>query len=169
MGNLYSVAFSSVNATGVAKELFEIIGSTLSSFRVWGLTIGQIAAALSSSAIETLTVGLWRGSTVGSSGTAVTPIRLNARSSATASFTALINSSALGATAASAQLVLAKVWNTQNDFVWQARADGDIDERPVCILGQRLHVRLGAPAGTIALGGTLLIEEIGRLPGSTVK
>ena len=56
MGNLYSVSFSSVNATGVAKELFEIIGSTLSSFRVWGLTIGQIAAALSSSAIETLTV-----------------------------------------------------------------------------------------------------------------
>ena len=170
MSNIYSISFSSVATVAAAVELFDVKGSTLSNFRLTSLTFGQIAAALSSSAIESLAVGVYRGSTLSSSATGlnfttVNPVNLDSQSEATARLTAIVNSSLTGSSGAAASLLLSQPWNTQTTFVWKPRCDKGVDERPTMALGERLQVRLGAPAAAIIVGGTMVVEEIGRVPG----
>ena len=178
MGNIYSVAFSSINATGVVSDLFYVKGSSLSGMRILGLTLGQVAAALSSSAIENLTVSIYRGSslsstgdasggTTSSAGTLVVPVNINQRSEATASFLAYAYSTAPGSSGVIAELLHSSPWNTQRQFVW--RPYKEALGKPTVSLGERLQVRLSAPAATIVVGGTLLLEEIGRIPGATAE
>lgn len=165
-GQIYSVAFSSADSSAVAKDIFEITGSTKSSFKLHEVHLGQIAAALTSSAIETLTVSIYRGATVAAAGGATaTPRHIDARTSATATFAVLLNSSSPGSSSTSAHLLFSRPWNTQEPFVYRPAPE----DRPVCKLTQRLQVRLGAPAAAIVIGGTIIIEEVGRVPGSTVR
>ena len=102
MSNVHSVSFSSVSVGAFVKDIFDITGSTLSNYRLLEVGLGVIAAALSSSAIETLAVGIYRGSTLSASGSAtgtwelIAPVNVDAMSEATALFTARINSSSPG-------------------------------------------------------------------------
>lgn len=166
-GQMYAVSFSSANSSAVAKDIFEITASTLSSLVIHSVEIAQVAAALTSSAIESLTVAVFRGATdADGGGSTGTPVNLNGRSSATATFLTQINSSSPGSSAGgAAKLVFARPWNTQTPFVWRP----PVNERPTCKLSQRLQVRLGAPAAAMVIGGTIIVEEIGRIPGSLVK
>jgi len=164
-GHVYAVSFTSADATGVTKDIFDITGSTKSNFVVHALYLAQIAAALTSSAIEAVPIGVYRGSTLASAGGATSiPRKLDGRSSATATFSVLINSSSPGSSGPAAQLLHSMPWNTQTAFVWKPAPE----DRPTCRLSQRLQVRLGATASTVTIGGTLIVEEIGKIPGSAV-
>lgn len=165
-GNVYSVSFSSAAVVAAVTEPFALTASTVSNFVLREVRLGQVAAALTSSAIETLTVGIYRGSTLGSTAGATAAIyNQDARSDSTGTFATLINSSSPGSSGTSAQLLYSAPWNTQLPFVWRPPKD----ERPVFKLGQRLQVRLGAPAAGITVGGSVLVEEIGKTPGGTAQ
>ncbi len=165
MGNLYSVSFSSQDAAAVATDIFDITGSTLTSYRLRELSLGQVAAALTSSAIETLTLEIYRGSTIASGGATAAVVRVDSRTSATSALLAVVGSSTPGSSGTSAQRVFGIGWNTQVPIVLK----WDEKTAPTCKLGERLQVRLGAPAATMILGGTIVVEELGRVPGSTVR
>lgn len=166
MAQVYSVSFSSADSTAVIKDIFMITASTVSNFIVRELRINQIAAALTSTAIELLSLTIYRGSSIASAGGATaTPVNVDSRSDATATFTTLVNSSTPGSSGAVAQLLYSSPWNTQLPFVWRPPKD----ERPVCKLSQRLQVRLGAPGAAMVIGGSMIIEEIGKFPGGTAQ
>lgn len=162
--NVYAVSFSSIDASAVAQGVFQITPSTDSNISLRELRLGKVAAALSSSAIETLPVSIWRGATdADAGGTAVVPVLMDGRRGSTATFAVSVGASSPGSSAGGAaiELLFSQPWNTQEDFVWRPPKD----ERPICILSQRLQVRLGAPAAAIVIGGTIIVEEIGKIPG----
>ena len=166
MGHYYAVGFSSADSSAVVKDIFQIKGSTKANFRLREMHLGKIAAAQTSSAIETLPVSIWRGSTLDAVGGATgTVVNLDGRYSATGTFTTLVNSSSPGSSGPAGLLVFSKPWNTQNEYVvkWGEK------DAPTCVLGQRLQVRMGAPAAAIVIGGNVVIEEVPHVPGSTVR
>ena len=166
MGHFYSVGFSSADSTAVVKDIFQIKGSSKANFRLRELHLGIISAAMTSSAIETLALSIWRGSSADSVGGATAaPLNLDARYSATATFTTLVNSSSPGSSGAASKLVFSRPWNTQQEYVvkWGER------DAPTCVLLQRLQVRMGAPAAAIVIGGNVVIEEVPHVPGSTIR
>ena len=166
MGHFYSVGFSSADSSAVVKDIFQIQGSTTANFRLRELHLGKIAAALTSTAIELLAVSIWRGSSLTSAGGATAaPTIVDGRYSATATFTTLVNSSSPGSSGTSAKLLFARPWNTQQEFVvkWGEK------DAPTCVLSQRLQVRMGAPGAAIVIGGSMVIEEVPHVPGSTVR
>mgnify|MGYP001594984925 CR=1 FL=1 len=163
-GHLYSVAFASAESSAVDKDIFMITASTKSNFRVRELVLAKLGAALSATAQEILSVLIRRGSSVASAGGATAvPRNLDARSDSTATFTTLVNSSTPGSS--TGEIIYSGSWNTLERFVWRPPKN----ESPVCILSQRLQVRLGTPAAAINLVGTMIVEEIGKAPGSAVQ
>ena len=163
-GQLYSVSFASNDATTVVKDIFEITGSTKSNYRVRELTLSKIGAAFSSTAQELLTLLIRRGSSAAAAGGATaTPRNLDGRSDATATFAIALNSSTPGSS--TGEIIYSGSWNTNQMFVWRPPKN----ESPICILSQRLQVRLGASAATITIAGTMIVEEIGKMPGSAVQ
>lgn len=161
--NIYAISFSSIDASAVAQGVFEITPSTQSNVVLRELRLGKVAAAQSASAIETLPVTVYRGATDADAGGATAAaILMDARRGATNTFGVSIGASSPGSSEGGvAEKVFSQPWNTQEEFVWRPPKE----ERPVCILSQRLQVRLGAPAAAIVIGGTLIVEEIGKMPG----
>jgi len=161
--NVYTISFSSADSTGVVKDIFEITPSTQANIEFRKLVLGKIAPALSSTAIELLTVSIYRGATdADAGGSTGSGVLMDSLRGATHTFDVQLNSSSPGSSeGGAAELLYTQPWNTQLPFVWEPIED----ERPSCKLSQRLQVRLGAPAGTITIGGTLVIEETGKMPG----
>lgn len=159
-GNTYSVAFSSADSSAVVKDVFEITASTKANLRIHEVHLGKIAAAMTSTAIENLAVLIRRGSSAAAAGGSTNkPINIDARSQATAEFTVLNNSSTPGSS--TGDILFSAIWNTQKPFVWKPAPE----DRPTCILSQRLQVRLGAPAAAIVINGSIIVEEIPKAPG----
>lgn len=162
--NVYSISFTSADASGVAKGVFEVTPSTQSNISLREVRLGKVAAALSSSAIESLVVSVWRGATdADAGGSTGSGVLQNALRESTHTFAVQLNSSSPGSSAGGAgiKLLHAQAWNTtQEDFVWRPPKD----ERPSCKLSQRLQVRLSASAGAIVIAGSMLVEETGKVP-----
>ena len=55
----------------------------------------------------------------------------------------------------SAATLLAEVWNVQVPYLYRPDAEGRIIVAP----GERLVVRIGAPADSLTVNGTLVFEE----------
>lgn len=161
----FSVSFSSHQASGVVKDVFEITPSTVSNIAVRELRLGKIAASLSvgASLKESLLVTVWRGATDADiGGSTIGGVLLDGRRGSTHSFAAQQNASTPGSSAGgAAELLFSQAWNTELPFIWRPVKE----ERPICKLSQRLQVRLGASSGAIVISGSMIIEELGKMPG----
>ena len=157
----YSVAFSSQASTGIAKDLWYILSSSLSRFK-----ISEVYLACSTmGTTETMAVTIHTGSTIASAGgsTISTP-NISERSGSTATFSGLINSSTPGSSGAGAVLLYAGSVSMYHPFIWRPYRDAQQDDRPVIGLQKRLQVRMSASLAALNLNGTLIVEEIGKLP-----
>ncbi len=167
MSNIYSVSFSSIEATGVAQDIFHVLASTISRIKIMAIHLAQSTADyVASGEIELLALSVLRGSTTPAGGTTGSFLNIDRRG-ATAVSKVTMNCTTPGEVGTE-QLLFAGSLQTGEPFHWQPHVDGKPggrDARPVIGLGERLSVRLGPSSAVITLNGTLTIEEIGKVPG----
>lgn len=166
LGNVYSYSFSAVAATGADKDIFDLVGSTSSRWRLTSLLITKSTIG----STEGVPVQVWRGSTLSSTaaGIILAPTKWDGRSSSTSSVVCNSNSTAPGSSGTSAALLIADALNDYHPFYWEPYRDEVRDDRPVfgtngssAGIGERLQVRLKASLASIQVNGTIIIEEIG--------
>lgn len=153
---LYTVVFSIVAVTA-QQDLFAIVAASSKSLCVHGFELGQ-STEFGDAQDEDLAILVKRGaSTVGSGGSAPTPIPLELGQGA-ASFTARVNDT----TPASSGTIVnlhATAWNVRSaPTTWLYPPE----LRPWCAVSERLVVGLvSTPADSINMSGTMWVEEIG--------
>ena len=167
-GNIYSYSFSAVNATGFDKDLFDLVGSTTTRWRL----ISVLVTKSTIGSTEGVAIQLYRGSTLSSTGagTILAPTKYDGRSSSTSSIICNSNSTAPGSSGTSAALLCADALNDYHPFLYQPYRDDIRDDRPVFTnigssagVGERFQVRLKASGASMQINGTVVIEEIGNV------
>jgi hypothetical protein len=158
MGNFYSVVFSAVAVTA-AQDVFEITAPANAGARIRLHEIRLIQTSDGGSAdSEMLRVTIKRGTsgtTSGSAGSAPTPQPLESSTPA-ATFTAEVNNT----TPMSAGTIVTLVedgFNVLGGYLW-----GPViapDRKPTAINGERLTVGITAPADSLTMSGTIIVEE----------
>jgi hypothetical protein len=154
MGRIYTVPIAPAAQTA-AQDFWAIVSGTNTPTRLAGIHLFQ-TTELGDAAEEILRVRIRSGqTTVGSGGTAPTPVVNDSRDSA-ASFTARINDT----TQASAGTIVVHA-----ELGWNVRVDRDWWLPPgfsFTFLGaRRWTVEFpAAPADSITVGGTLWVEEL---------
>ncbi len=166
MGEIHTISLSTGQSTGTAKNVFDVLSSTVAAFKlshlaIWKTTIGSS---------EGCVVRVFTGSTIISAGgSTLTVSRIDGRTTSTSSVSGLVNSSTPGSSGTSARQLYCGALNDDTPFIWTPQHNDGIDERPVfgkpSALQERLQVDLGASggAGTFGYSATVVIEEIGKL------
>jgi hypothetical protein len=152
MGSIYSAAFSAI-AVAAAQDVFEIVAPAGRMVTLREVRLGQASDAGDAQA-ELVPVTLVRGHTTsGAGGAAVTPAAL--RSGDAAASVSVARNNTTPAQDGSAAMLLAEAWNVQAPYLYRPDADARIVVAP----GERLVVRIGAPADALTMSGTLVFEE----------
>lgn len=159
---VYSITFSDQECSGVAaRDVFELTGSTNSRYRLHQVELSQHTNVIGASAerlkVEILTGG---AGAKAAGGTAGVPLKYGDRG-ATALTTGSFNSTTVGLASTDETLRHADTWPLEKNFDYCPPAD----KRVQCGLGERLSVRLGINAAAIGFSGTIVWEEIGKVPG----
>jgi len=157
MGRMYSVPFVAA-AVAAANDLFELTAAAGKPCVVHSIEIEQYTE-VGDAAEEGLSLTLRRGTsgtTSGSGGSSVTPVA-QISSDAAAGLAAESNNTTL-MTGGTITTLRAWAWNVRIPF----NKVFTPDTAPVIAGGERLVLRLeGAPADSITVNGTVMVEEIG--------
>lgn len=155
MSRMYSVIFENVAVTA-AQDVFAIVAAAGKNLRVCSITLGQ-TTDVGDAAEEILRVRIRSGqTTVGSGGTAPTPVPLNVTDAA-AGFTARVNDTTQ-ASAGTIVTLMMDTWNIRTGYVWIPPEDMRIELTG----GRRLTFELpAAPADSITCSGSMYVEEFG--------
>ena len=158
-GNLFAVTFSAV-AVSAAQDLFELVAAASSKLVLREVRLGQYSD-FGDAAAELLSVLIIRNyTTSGSGGSAFTPLPFNGISGArVAVTTAEINNTTV-ATAGTPETMVADSFNIATGWLYRPPAD----ERIILEPSKRLVVRVTVPADALTMNGTLIFEEIGKIP-----
>jgi len=158
----FSATFSAV-AVSAAQDVFEIVAGAGCRVRIRDLKIGQYSDFGDAQA-EILSVVIMRGhTTTGTGGTALTPVNLQPWSRA-ADCTVKVNNTTVAANGSPVTLVadtfnVAAGWSLRDCLsVWDA-PKAVFQEGIWIEAGQRLVVRITAPADALTMNGTLVFEE----------
>lgn len=157
MSRLYAVTFANVAVTAL-QDLFYLAPADDKPVILHECRLSQ-TTELGDAAEEQLRISIVRGhTTVGSGGSAFTPLALNP-SDAAAGATARINDTTI-ASAGTAATLLADAMNVRSGWLWLPTPEC----RPMVTqgAGTTIVVRLLAnPADSVTMGGTLIFEELG--------
>jgi hypothetical protein len=163
---IYTATFAAV-AISAAQDVFDITaaaGAAIERVRIREIKLNQYTDFGDAQA-EILSVTLIRGfTTVGSGGSAVTPTNLESWSRAAVT-TVLANNTTV-AQDGTGSVLIADAWNVAAGWslrdVLSGGARGIDPADPVIKLasGERLVVRITAPADSITCNGTLVFEEV---------
>lgn len=165
---VFVATFVGVSLAG-QQDLFEIVAPADSRVEIRDIRVGQYSDFGDAQA-EILPVTILRGHTVaGSGGSVVTPSNLAGHTGgATAGSTVLANNTTT-ASGGSPQTVDADVMNVAAGY-WRLPSLpaypeqlASVSERIKLEPGQRMVVRVGAPADALTILGTLTFAEIGRV------
>lgn len=156
---LFAVTFAAVAVTA-AQDIFEIVTPATTRAALREIELSQYTE-FGDAAAELLSVQLIRGYTVsGSGGTAFTPLSLlNHAGKRAAVVTAEINNTTVANTG-TAEVLRASSFNVASGWWYRPPAD----ERIILEVSSRLVVRITAPADSVTMNGTLIFEELGRIP-----
>jgi hypothetical protein len=162
-GNLYSVTFSDIECSGVAeRDVFDIQGSTETRLRLHQVELSQHSEVAGASE-ERLPVEILTGAVVASSGgTAGVPTRYLDRG-ATSLVSAAYNATTVAGAASDETLRWGGAWPINECFNYEPASDKRIQTG----LNENLSVRIGVPADALSLNGTIVWEEIGKVPGES--
>ena len=158
MGRFYAVNFSAV-AVSVAQDLFELNAPANAAARIRLHQVNLVQTSdVASADSEVLRVSLLRyssASTSGSGGAAATPAALESGDPA-ATFTAETNNTT-GATGGASVVLVEDGFNVLAGGVLSLSIPPD--RRPSAVNGERLVIRVTAPADALTLSGTAIVEE----------
>lgn len=158
-GPVYSAVFAAV-AVSAAQDVFEIVAPATSRVVLREVRLGQYSDAGDAEA-ELLSVTFLRGhTTTGSGGAAVTPANLMGVTGSTAAVSTVARNNTTVATGGSPVTLLADSFHVAAGFRWYPAPEEQITLEP----SQRFVVRISAPADSITLNGTLVFQEIGKMP-----
>jgi hypothetical protein len=140
-------------AVTAAQDVFEIVAPSDKMLTIREVLLGQYTDA-GDTAAEILSVTIIRGFTVaGTGGASVTPASLRG-GGGTSTATVLRNNTTVANTGTTATL-RSEAWNIQAPYIYSPEEE----ERIIMAPGERLVVRITAPADSITLNGTLVYEE----------
>lgn len=149
-----SATFSAV-AVSAAQDLFEIVAPSNRRVCIREIRIGQYSDAGNAEA-EMLSILLMRGhTTTGSGGAAVTAAHLQSGGGVRSQSTIASNNTTV-ATGGNPVTLLADSFNVQAGFRFYPVPDERLWLEP----GQRMVVRITAPADALTMNGTILFEEV---------
>lgn len=150
---IFVAAFAAVAVTA-AQDVFELVAPASARVAVRKAVLGQYTDA-GDAAAEILSVQIIRGyTTSGSGGAAITPVNL-APWSRTAGATVERNNTT-AAQDGTGSVLWAEAFNVQAGWYY----DPPPEERILLDAGDRLVVRITAPADSLTLNGTLVFEEL---------
>lgn len=153
MGRTYAITFTDVAVTA-AQDLFGVLPATQKPIKIKELTISQ-GSDVGDAAEEILQVTIRRGNTtVGSGGSAATPVPLNTNAGA-AGATARVNDTT-AASAGTAVTLRSEKFNIRSGYQ-MVFPDG---QEPSSQNAEYLCVGISAPADSLTMSGTLIIEEV---------
>jgi hypothetical protein len=148
-------------AVAAAQDVFEIVAGPATRVRLHEIRLGQ-TSDFGDAAAEGLSVTLVRGfTTAGSGGGAVTPANLFGHASAVPATSTVKRNNTTLAQDGTGATILSDAWNVADGWRYEP-LNGQM---PILEKGQRLVVRISAPADEITLNATLLFEEIGDVAG----
>jgi hypothetical protein len=162
--SVFTAPFNAVAVTA-AQDIFSIVAPSTCRIRVRDIKLMQYSDFGNAEA-ETLSVQLIYGNTVaGSGGAAVTPVNLHPWNAATATATVRRNDTTV-ASGGSPKTLLADGWNVASG--WSMRDVLRLSDNRINIpsealwieRGDRLCVRITAPADSLTCNGTLAFEEV---------
>lgn len=155
MGQIYSALWDNKSVTA-AIDLFECTVGADRPILIHQLDVYQ-TSDLGDAAEEVLRIGIYRGSTGGSGGTAITEVRY-VDGDAPANITAVVEYATGGTSSTGGTLIHNLGWNVRipTQYIWtpELRPRIDAGEDPVSF---RL---IAAPADAITMGACLIFEEL---------
>lgn len=158
MGRYYSISFSAV-AVSAAQDLFELTAPANAAARVRLHSVSLVQTSdVAAADSEVLRVSLLRyssASTSGSGGSAPTPAPLESGDPA-ATFTAEVNNTTT-ATGGTSVTLAETGFNVLAGLEWTLPIPPD--RKPSAVNGERLVLRLTAPADALTMSGTAIVEE----------
>lgn len=156
MGLIYSAVWDN-KAITAAVDLFEVTTVGVRPILIHQLDVYQ-TTDLADAAEEVLKIGIYRGSTAGSGGTAVTEVKYNDGSDQPTNDTAVVEYATGGTSSTGGTLIHVLGWNVRipTQYIWtpETRIRVDSNDDPISF---RL---VAAPADSITCGATLIWEEL---------
>jgi hypothetical protein len=155
MGQIYSALWDN-KSVSTAIDLFECTVAADRPIIIHQLDVYQ-TSDLGDAAEEVLRIGLYRGSTAGSGGTAITETRY-VDGDSPANQTAIVEYATGGTSSTGGTLIHNLGWNVRipTQYIWTPEL------RPRCDAGEDpISLRfIAAPADAITMGACLIFEEI---------
>ena len=158
---IFAATFAAVAVTA-AQDVFEITAAASTRVALREIRLAQYSDAADAQA-EMLSIQIMRGhSASGSGGSSVTPANVNGWTAAPAAASAVEANNTTVASSGSPVTLLADSFNVMGGFRYYPVPD----ERIIVEAGQRLVVRITAPADSLTMNGTIVFEELGKMPTS---
>lgn len=158
---IFVATFAAVAVTA-AQDVFEIVAPASSRLTIREIRLGQYSDPGDAQA-EMLSVQIIRGyTTSGSGGASVTPVNLSPVSGAAAATATVERNNTTVAQDGTGSVLLADTFNVMGGWRYYPVPE----ERIEVGVSQRLVVRITAPADALTMNGTLVYEEIGKVPVS---
>lgn len=158
---IFVATFAAVAVTA-AQDVFEIVAPASSRLLIREIRLGQYSDPGDAQA-EMLSVQIIRGyTTSGSGGGSVTPVNLSPVSGAAAATATVERNNTTVAADGTGAVLLADTFNVMGGWRYYPVPE----ERIEVGVSQRLVVRITAPADSLTMNGTLVYEEIGKVPVS---
>lgn len=158
---IFVATFAAVAVTA-AQDVFEIVAPASSRLMIREIRLGQYSDPGDAQA-EMLSVQIIRGyTTSGSGGGSVTPVNLSPVSGAAAATATVERNNTTVAQDGTGVVLLADTFNVMGGWRYYPVPE----ERIEVGVSQRLVVRITAPADSLTMNGTIVYEEIGKVPVS---
>lgn len=157
--NIFNVPFSAQTlSTNGNWDLWVLTPSSGSRVQLLDIDIGQ--ASTNPTAVQSLGVQIFRGSTGGSGGSAITAVNTKGWTGSPTAVTSATGPSTTLASTTSATLVYASAFEAAaGRFRYRPWEDGGV---PIVVTNsQRLHVRATTPQLSVIVHGTLTFKELG--------
>lgn len=159
-GPVYTAPFSAQALTTNDQDLFCLTASSSSRVVIREIRLGQYTEFGDAQA-ELLSLTMMVGSTASSSGTAITPLNVKRHTGAPTADSSVVGPSTTLASTTSSDVHWADTWNVAAGLLYSPLPP----ERLVVQPGEIFNLRMSAPADAMTLNGTLVFQEIGKVPG----
>ena len=158
---IFVATFAAVAVTA-AQDVFEIVAPASSRLLIREIRLGQYSDPGDAQA-EMLSVQIIRGyTTSGSGGASVTPVNFSPVSGAASPVATVERNNTTVAQDGTGAVLLADTFNVMGGWRYYPVPE----ERIEVGVSQRLVVRITAPADELTMNGTMVYEEIGKVPVS---
>lgn len=156
IGPVYTASFAAATMTTNPTDVFGILASSLSRVRIISVELG---AQSSAPVAQMLGVQIWRGTTASSTSVAIVPTNIEGHTGAVAAGSSVTLPTSGVVTTTSAVSLFANSWHLDDqNWKWEPC------QSPILEKSQRMHVRVTAPSTTTSIYGTLMFEEMGKIP-----